>query len=267
MSESPVFTLTFQQMFLLVNRLNGATVLLPSAGHTTTLSGSMLEAPITLAGADVRISRDGVDQIEEQTLRPGARYLPYLDYVFNGRVVPEPITRLAEVPPTLNARVILAGGYLAELPASKAWARGIEWQFMTSSGDVTLTQELTDQVRFTLPLVAGGSYELVIRTGGADAQTLRLPIPSTGADLMMVNTDAAPKVWTEDNGFYRLREYALLYNLTSAATDVKTYPYPTALTSTILARGAGGVGGEEEPVCGGGQSDGGDDPPPPPPGA
>jgi hypothetical protein len=267
MSESPAFTLTFQQMFLLVNRLNGATVLLPSAGHTATLSGSMLQAPITLAGADVRISRDGVDQIEEQTLRPGARYLPYLDYVFNGRVVPEPITRLAEVPPTLNARVVLAGGYLTELQATNPAVRDIEWQFMTSSGDITLTQELTDQVQFTLPLASGGSYELVIRTSGTDAKTTRIPIPATGADLVLLNADAAPKVWSEDNGFYRLREYALLYNLTSAAAEVKTYPYPTALTSTVLARGGGKAGGGADPLCGGGQSDGGDDPPPPPPGA
>jgi hypothetical protein len=64
-----------------------------------------------------------------------------------------------------------------------------------------------------------------------------------------------------------LREYALLYNLTSAAAEVKTYPYPTALTSTVLARGGGKAGGGADPLCGGGQSDGGDDPPPPPPGA
>ena len=42
MSQSHEFTITFQQMFLLINRVNGATVELPAAGHTATLSGSML---------------------------------------------------------------------------------------------------------------------------------------------------------------------------------------------------------------------------------
>lgn len=118
-------------------------------------------------------------------------------------------------------------------------------------------QELTDQVRFTLPLVAGASYEIVIRTSGPGASTTRIPVPASGGDLVLLNTDAAPKVWSEDNGFYRLKEYAQLYNLTSAAGEVRNYPYPTAHTA--------GVGSGTEPLCGGGQSDGGDDPPPPPP--
>lgn len=258
MSQSNEFTLTFQQMFLLINRINGATVLVPSAGHTATLTGSMLAEPITLAGADVRISRDGEDQVDGQTLRPGARYLPYLDYVFHGRIRPDASTMLAEVPDTLNARVILAGGWLTELPASDPHARGVEWAFTTGSGDVTLVQELTDQVRFTLPLVDGASYELVIRTSGKSGSTTRLPIPAGGADLTLYNKDATPKQWTEDNGFYRLKEYALIYNLTTAASDVRSYAYPSANVS--------GVGSDNDPLCGGGQSDGGDDPPPPPPG-
>lgn len=253
------FTLTFQQMFLLVNRLNGATVLVPAAGHTATLSGSMLPEPIQLQAADIRIARDGIDQVDGQTLRPGARWLPYFDYVFHGRVVPEASMKLAAVPPNLNARVILANGYLTELEASDPKARGVEWQFTTAGGDVTLVQELTDQVQFTLPLDEGAKYELVIRTSGTDAKTIRLPIPDTGADLLLLNADSAPKMWREDNGFYRLQEYAVLYNLTTASADVRSYPYPTA---TIAS-----VGGDSEPVCGGGQSDGGDDPPPPPPGA
>lgn len=253
------FTLTFRQMFLLVNRLNGATVLVPASGHVATLSGSMLPAPMELSGADIRIARDGVDQVDGQTLRPGARLLPYLDYVFHSHVIPEPSYRLAAVPPDLNARVILSGGYLTELEASDPKAQGIQWQFMTAGGDVTLTQELTDQVQFTLPLDEGAKYEVVIRTGGDNVQTVRLPIPETGADLLLLNADTSPKTWHEDNGFYRLREYAVLYNMTSAAADVRTYPYPTASTVSL--------GGGNDPLCGGGQSDGGDDPPPPPPGA
>lgn len=258
MSQSNEFTITFQQMFLLVNRVNGATVELPSAGHTATLSGSMLDAPITLSGADVRIARNGLDYVDAQTLRPGARYLPYLDYVFHGRVRPQPRTSLAVVPPELNARVILAGGWLTELQASDPKARGVQWEFMTASGEVTLVQELTDQVRFTLPLDEGAQYELVIRTGGPSSSTTRLPIPAGGAHLTLLNTDAAPKLWVEDNGFYRLKEYALLYTLTTAPGDVRSYPYPSARV--------GGLGSGSDPLCGGGQSDGGDDPPPPPPG-
>lgn len=116
MSQTAALTITFQQMFLLVNRVNGATVLLPAQGHTATLSGAMLPEPITLSNADVRLSRDGEDQVDGQTLRPGARYLPYLDYVFHGRIRPLPSYHLAAVPQDLNARVILSGGYLTELP-------------------------------------------------------------------------------------------------------------------------------------------------------
>lgn len=258
MNRANELTITFQQMFLLINRVNGATVELPSAGHSATLTGSMLEEPISLNGADVRIARDGVDYVDQQTLRPGARYLPYMDYVFRGRVRPQPQSTLAIVPPTLNARVILAGGWLTELQASDPKARGVQWEFMTANGDVTLVQELTDQVRFTLPLDVGAQYELVIRTGAPNATTTRLPIPATGAELTLLNTDSAPKMWKEDNGFYRLKEYALIYNLTTAAADVQSYPYPSARVS--------GLGSGNDPLCGGGQSDGGDDPPPPPPG-
>lgn len=258
MSRPNELTITFQQMFLLINRITGATVELPSAGHTATLAGSILAEPITLSGADVRIARDGLDYTEDQTLRPGARYLPYMDYVFHGRVRPQPVSKASIVPPALNGRVILAGGWLTELQASDPKARGVQWEFMTASGDVTLVQELTDQVRFTLPLTVGVQYELVIRTGGASASTTRVPIPSTGADLTLINTDVAPKLWKEDNGFYRLKEYALLYNLTTAADDVRSYPYPSARV--------GGLQSGTDPLCGGGQSDGGDDPPPPPPG-
>lgn len=258
MSQTNELTITFQQMFLLINRVNGATVELPAANHTATLSGSMLVEPITLSGADVRIARDGVDYVDEQTLRPGARYLPYLDYVFHGRVRPQPKSGAAIVPPELNARVVLAGGWLTELQASDPKAWGVQWEFMTSDGDVTLVQELTDQVRFTLPLDTGASYELVIRTGPPSSTTTRLPIPAGGADLTLINTDAQPKMWAEDNGFYRLKEYALIYNLTTAAADVRSYPYPSARV--------GGLQSGTDPLCGGGQSDGGDDPPPPPPG-
>ncbi len=258
MSQPSELTITFQQMFLLINRVNGATVELPSTGHTATLSGAMLDEPIILSGADVRIARDGLDYVDTQTLRPGARYLPYLDYVFHGRVRPQPRTSLAAVPPELNARVILAGGWLTELQATDPKAHGVQWEFTTASGEVTLVQELTDQVKFTLPLDAGAQYELVIRTSGTTRSTTRLPIPADGADLTLINTDAAPKTWTVDNGFYRLKEYAILYNLTTAADHLRTYPYPSARVD--------GLGSENDPLCGGGQSDGGDDPPPPPPG-
>ncbi|MCC7185409.1 MAG: hypothetical protein IT185_04145 [Acidobacteria bacterium] len=258
MSQASELTITFQQMFLLINRVNGATVELPSVGHTATLTGSMLDEPIVLSDADVRIARDGLDYVDAQTLRPGARYLPYLDYVFHGRVRPQPRSSLAVVPPELNARVILAGGWLTELQASDPKARGVQWAFTTASGEVTLVQELTDQVRFTLPLDAGAKYELVIRTSGKSPSTTRLPIPAGGAHLTLINTDAAPKRWTEDKGFYRLKEYAILYNLTTAAAALQSYPYPSARVE--------GLGSNNDPLCGGGQSDGGDDPPPPPPG-
>jgi hypothetical protein len=39
MSQASELTITFQQMFLLINRVNGATVELPSVGHTATLTG------------------------------------------------------------------------------------------------------------------------------------------------------------------------------------------------------------------------------------
>jgi hypothetical protein len=251
MTETPRFTLTFQQMFLLVNRLKGATVLLPAGGHTATLAGSMLPTPITLTGADVIVRRDGVDQVDAPTLRPGARYLPYLDYVFHGRIVPAAKIRSTDVPADVHARVLLAGGYLTELPASDPAVRDVLWQFVTTAGEVMLTQALTDRLQFTLPLDPASKYELVIKMN----DTLQvLPIPPEGADLVLLNTDAQVKGQPRDNGFHRLREYALIYNLTSASTIAAQYPYPTAYTQ--------GVGGSDQPICGGGQTDDGDPPPP-----
>jgi hypothetical protein len=251
----------FRQMFLLVNRVNGATVLLPAAEHTATLSGSLFAEPMVLTGADIFITRtlpDGKELGDTPTLRPGARYLPYLDYVFKDRVVPKAATSAAVIPPNLHARVTLAGGYLTEMPATDKAVADVMWKFIREDGEVTLTQALTDRLRYTLPLEKEITYALVIRIDGTDQVW---PIPADGADIDLVNADYA-KVgrMADDKGFHRLREYAVLYNLTSASTMVTLYPYPTAFTGA-------GLGGGAEPICGGGQTDDGEEPPPPPPGS
>jgi hypothetical protein len=244
-------TVEFQQMFLLVNRTNGATVLLPSELHTATLAGTMFPEPITLAGVDVIIRKDGLDLQSKATLRPGARYLPYLDYVFHAPVTPHSATTKGLVPPSLNARVILAGGYLTELPASDEKVADLEWQFIKPDGEVMLTQPLTDRVIFTLPLEADSKYELIIRDKGADQS---YAIPADGATLVIKNGDQQKK--RSIDGWHKLTEYVLLYSLTSASTLETMYPIPTAYTA--------GLGSDGQPICGGGQTDGDDDDPPPP---
>jgi hypothetical protein len=252
MSSTPQFTLTFQQMFLLVNRLDGATVLMPAAGHTATLAGSMFPTPVTLTGADVFLRRNQDDYIGTPTLRPGSRYLPYLDYVFHGRIRPRSTIRSLTPPPNVHARVILSGGYLTELPASDEQVANLLWNFTKANGDVTLTQALTDRVVFTLPLQAGVSYTLVVRTAEDEQEW---PIPQEGADLLLLNTDGAkPSRKRGDDGLHTLKEYALLYNLTSASDLQTLYPYPVAYTAKL--------GSDDEPICGGGQTDEGDPPPP-----
>lgn len=247
-------TIEFRQMFLLVNRTNGATVLVPSQNHQATLVGppTMFKEPITLTQADVIVRRDGADLADMPTLRPGARYLPYLDYVFHATVEPLPEAKSATVPSNLNARVLLAGGFMTELPASDAKVADLMWDFIKPDGRVTLKQALTDRVLFTLPLDEGVTYELIVRMNGVEQSWT---IPSDGAALVLLNADTMKKKAID--GLHRLTEYAILYNLTSASEFATLYPIPTAHTS--------GVGGGDQPICGGGQSDGGDDPPPGPP--
>lgn len=242
-------TIEFQQMFLLVNRTNGATVLVPSQNHEATLSGPMLKEPLTLVQADVIVRRDGADLADMPTLRPGARYLPYLNYVFHADVAPLPETKSASVPTNLNARVLLAGGFMTELPASDAKVQELIWEFIKPDNRVTLRQALTDRVVFTLPLDEGVKYELIVRMNGVEQSW---PVPSDGAALVLLNADTMKKPAID--GVHRLTEYAILYNLTSASSFATLYPIPTAVTY--------GVGGGGQPICGGGQSDGGDDPPP-----
>lgn len=246
-------TIEFQQMFLLVNRTNGATVLIPSERHTATITGSMLVEPIQLSRADVIVRRDGADLADLPTLRPGARYLPYLNYVFHSSVTPLPEAKNAAVPSNLNARVLLAGGYLTELPASDARVAEVIWNFEKPNQTTTLRQPLTDRLLFTLPLDEGVKYELIIRAKG---QEQSWPIPADGASLTILNADNEKKRHAID-GVHRLVEYSILYNLTSASEFVTLYPIPTADTNS--------VGGGDQPICGGGQTDGEDDPPPPPP--
>lgn len=250
-----IFTIEFQQMFLLVNRLNGASVLLPADKHTTTLSAPFVKESITLSGTDVFIREAGVDLLARPTLRPGTRYLPYLDYVFHADVVPRSSMSALVVPPALNARVLLAGGFLTELPAEKKEFADVMWNFVKPDGQVVLRQALTDRLLFTLELDEGTAYELIIRQTGADpGKDTVIPIPAEGGACVIANKDDTPKPRSAD-GIHRLTEYALLYNLTTASTLSTLYPYPVA--------DLGNLGGDDQPICGGGQTDDGEDPTPP----
>lgn len=246
-------TIEFRQMFLLVNRTNGATVLVPSQNHTATLSGSIFDETLVLKQADVIVRRDGADLADLPTLRPGARWLPYLDYVFHASVTPLPEAKSAAVPSNLNARVLLAGGFLTELPASDEKVRDVMWDFVKPNERTTLRQTLTDRLLFTLPMDAGVKYELIVRGDGGEQSWT---IPDSGAAFVLLNSDVAPKKKALD-GVHKLVEYAILYNLTSASEFATLYPIPTAETNS--------VGGGDQPICGGGQTDGDDDPPPGPP--
>lgn len=244
-------TIEFQQMFLLVNYTKGAIVMLPSQGHSATLMSSLLPEPMSLTGANLIVQRDGVDVLNAPTLRPGAGYLPFLDYVFGSAVAPLPETSASAIPTTLHVRAYLAGGYLEELPALSPSVRDLIWSFMKTGGEVVLEQPLTDRLLFTLPLDLDAKYALAIRT---DSAQQLIDIPAEGADFTLANLDV-PKAHAND-GWHKLVEYAILYNLTTASNSVVEYPYPTAYV--------GSVGGGDQPICGGGQGDGGDDPPPPP---
>ncbi len=246
-----LLTIEFQQMFLLVNYTYGANVLLPAQGHAATLMSSLFVEPMQLKGANLLIQKDGLDLVKTTVLRPGAKYLPFLDYLFGMPVRPLPETSAADIPDTLNARVYLAGGSLEELPAQSPAARDIEWSFVKTGGEVVLKQSLTDRLLFTLPLDAMSKYSLAIRTGSS--QQL-IEIPAEGADFTLANLDV-PKAHATQ-GMHKLVEYKYLYDLTTADTLAIDYPYPTAYI--------GSLGGGDQPICGGGQGDGGDDPPPPP---
>lgn len=252
-----VLTIEFRQMFLLINRTNGATVLIPSKGHSAELSGTILEDIIPLKQAEVTIRRDDADLADLPTLRPGAKYLPYLNYVFHAPVEPLPEVKTAAVPESLNAKVNLAGGFLTEMPASNSKYADVEWTFKKKGGVATLKQQLTDRLLFTLPLDEGVGYKLIVRSGGSE-QTW--DIPSTGANFVLLNKDTGMvKTRLQNDGSeVELIEYSILYNLTSASNFTTLYPFPTATINS--------VGGGDEPVCGGGQGDGEDDPPVPPPG-
>lgn len=253
-------TIEFHQMFLLINRTNGATVLLPSAGHTARLSGTILDETLTLNQVDVIVRRDGEDLADMPTLRPGAKYLPYLNYVFHAPVKPLPASKSEIVPTTLNARVLLAGGYLTELPASNRNYTDVMWTFLKPDGRSTLTQQLTDRLRFTLPMDEGVTYQLILRNQSGEEQVW--DIPPGGANFVLLNQDTGPvKTRRVAGKGTQLVEYAILYNLTTASEFVTLYPFPTANLSGVGVE-YGGSGGGEEPICGGGQSDGDDDPPP-----
>lgn len=256
-------TIEFRQMFLLVNRTNGATVLLPSQQHAAELSGSMFTAPIDLQQASVTVHQDGSELADKPTLRPGARLLPYLDYVFHTAITPLPEAKQADIPSTLNARISLAGGYLEEQLATDRALADVEWTFKRPSGQSTLTQKLTDRVRFTLPMTPGSKYEIVVRMGD---DVKAYPVPEDGASLSIINRDTGPKQrQPDDDGALVLREYAILYNLTSASEFVTIYPFPTANVPGIGRFSQGGSGSGADHMCGGGQTDGDEDPPPPPP--
>jgi hypothetical protein len=246
-------TIEFNQMFYLINRTNGATVLIPSKGHSAELSGTILEDIIPLNQAEVTVRRDKADLADLPTLRPGAKYLPYLDYVFHEPVTPLPEVKTVSVPDSLNAKVNLAGGYLTELPASNEKYADVIWTFKKPDGLATLKQQLTDRLLFTLPLDEGVGYQLVVRDGDGE-QTW--DIPPTGASFVLVNRDTGMvKTRLADGGnATKLIEYSILYNLTSASKATTLYPFPEAVINS--------VGGGAEPVCGGGQGDGDDDPPP-----
>lgn len=256
-------TIEFKQMFLLINRTNGATVLVPSQGHTAKLSGSILPDVVTLSQAEVLVRRDGEDLADRPTLRPGAKMLPYFDYVFHAPIAPLPEQTKTLVPDTLNARVMLAGGYLTELPASNRAYADVEWTFIRRDGRKTLTQQLTDRVLFTLPLDESVDYKLIVRTNGAE-QTW--DIPPEGAQFVLLNEDTGTlKTRVVAGKPVELREYAILYNLTSASEFVTLYPFPTATFGGPGGQtplGGSGAGGGDMPICGAGQGDGGDDPPP-----
>jgi hypothetical protein len=249
-------TIEFRQMFLLINRTNGATVLIPSQGHSAELSGTILEDIIPLKQAEVTVRRDGADLADKPTLRPGAKFLPYLDSVFHVPVAPLPEVKTVTVPDTLNAKVNLAGGFLTELPASQEKYADVMWTFRKPKGEETLTQQLTDRLLFTLPLEEGVAYKLIVKSGGSE-QTW--DIPPTGAAFVLLNKDTGPVKTrvARDGGETQLVEYSILYNLTDAKRFMTLYPIPTATINS--------VGGGDAPICGGGQGDGDDDPPPPPP--
>jgi len=245
-------TIEFRQMFLLINRTNGATVLVPSQGHTAKLTGSIFTDVITLKQASVIVRRDKADLADKPTLRPGAKFLPYLNYVFHTPVEPLPEAKTTEIPESLNARVNLAGGYLTELPASNEKYADLMWDFLKPDGKSMLRQQLTDRLLFTLPMDEGVGYQLIVKMDGAE-QTW--DIPTTGATFVLLNDDtSAIKTRGTAGKPTELREYAILYNLTTASDFTTLYPFPTADINS--------VGGGTAPICGGGQGDGGDDPPP-----
>jgi len=247
-------TIEFHQMFLLINRTNGATVLIPSKGHSAELSGTILEDIIPLRQAEVTVRRDGADLADMPTLRPGAKFLPYLDYVFHAPIAPKPEVKTVTVPDTLNAKVNLAGGFLTELPASNEKYADVMWSFVKPDGKSTLKQQLTDRLVFTLPLDEGVDYKLIVRDPEGGEQSWA--IPPGGANFTILNKDTGVmKTRPAGEGTEtKLVEYAILYDLTDASKYLTLYPFPTADINS--------VGGSDAPVCGGGQGDGGDDPPP-----
>jgi len=199
----------FKNIALFVNRPNGLTVLLPTAGHDldVTVDGGAANTKFNVG--TVELHMDG-KRIQEWTMRAATVPLVHLDNVAGTKCVPLPDDKTEGL-----AKRWELGGCSATLtacpaesePEYKYWAT-YAWYF-----EEVWQQTLTNRVDFVLPLLDGHTYALI---DGAGATLL--DIAPAGATLTVQNRDYNPKEGLDDFAETRqLSEFASLYALVSPA--------------------------------------------------
>jgi len=264
-------TIKFSQFFYLINfertasasNFRGSVVLCPTLNHETlvTLTPSnppVLDMPLRRkqvelfvagpAGDPKALSKSGL-----KTTRTGKSFLPTSEELFKGSVpIQGGLLSDRHVPSKLNARFVLADGFLQEKEARCSEAAKVDWEFRRP-GEHPIKRKLTDRLDYQLNLRSGQRYWLVVSNGQQIDEAY--PLADGQNTLDVLNSDGPSGPFSGV-----LRSYAELHDevldLSPPGSGEMRGPDPHC--PDII--------GAAEPICGGEQGDPDPpvDPPPPP---
>lgn len=252
----------FRDMFFLIMYKNtrGAVVLLPSKGHSASVSLDSPEYAYGLYRAQVTI-RDSTGFMVGQRCTAPAKggHLVSANDLFGKFEIPEVLIKNASsadknVPAALNARVILSGGKFTDRPARDPHAR-FEWTFPK----LKKSTKLSDQLSYEVDMVDGDATMFIRYHDGAIHK-----IPLIGGidhTLYFWNRDLRevgqkPKLPSKK---YTLKEFDTLHELVGLPEGhLPEGDYPDGMRSSSTTTDT-----VEEPICGGEQGE--PDPSPPDP--